>query len=122
MAPGPRLPQAKRCSFGDRIRRPVEDSRAVVRMADGSVLQLDEFTTIEIKPPKGGASAATLNVPSGGAFFFNRAGSRRVPIETPSANGAIRGTAFLLTVSQPDGRTIAGDDRRRVSAFEQRQR
>jgi hypothetical protein len=91
-------------SFGERLKTG-EDSRAVVRMADGSVLQLDELTTIEIKPPKGASSGATLNMPSGAAYFFNRRGSREVRVETPSANGAIRGTAFLLTVRGAEGRT-----------------
>ena len=90
--------------FGERLKTG-EESRAVVRMADGSVLELDELTTIEIKPPQSSSSAATLNVPTGAAYFFNRRGSREVRVETPSANGAIRGTAFLLTVRGPDGRT-----------------
>ena len=90
---------------GDRLKTG-EDSRANVRMADGSVLQLDELTTIEIKPPKAANSSATLNVPSGAAYFFSQGGkSREVRVETPSANGAIRGTAFLLTVDRADGQT-----------------
>ena len=82
-----------------------EESRANVRMADGSVLQLDELTTIEIKPPKVAHASATLSVPSGAAYFFNQGSSREVQVETPSANGAIRGTAFLLTVNRVTGQT-----------------
>jgi hypothetical protein len=91
-------------SIGDRLRTG-EESRAKVRMNDGSVLELDELTTIEIKPAKEAGTSATLKVPSGAAYFFSRGKSREVAIETPSANGAIRGTAFLLTVNSADGRT-----------------
>lgn len=89
---------------GDRVRTG-EDSRASLRLSDGSVLQLDELTTVEIKPSSDASSSATLSVPQGAAFFFSRGASREVRVETPSANGAIRGTAFLLTVKAADGRT-----------------
>lgn len=82
-----------------------EDSRATVRMADGSVLQLDELTTIAIKPPKSASAGVTLSVPGGAAFFSNQGHSREVSLETPSANGAIRGTAFLLTVNRNGGQS-----------------
>src|SRR3954468_1290187 len=82
---------------GDRLRTG-EDSRATVRISDGSVLQLDELTTIEIKP-------GALNMPSGAGYFFSRGKSREVRVETPAANGAIRGTAFLLRVNPVDGNT-----------------
>jgi hypothetical protein len=74
-------------------------------MGDGSVLQLDELTTIEIKAPRQASSRATVSLPSGSALFSNRGSSREVSIETPSANGAIRGTAFLLSVGTGDGAT-----------------
>jgi hypothetical protein len=83
---------------GDRLRTG-EESRARVRLEDGSVLQLDELTTIQIKPPQTAATRATLSVPEGAAFFFSR-GRSQVGIETPSANGAIRGTAFILRVTR----------------------
>lgn len=91
-------------AVGDRLKTG-EESRATVRMNDGSVLQMDEFTTIEIKPPKVASASATLSIPGGAAFFSNDAGSREVQIETPSANGAIRGTAFLLTVNRNSGQS-----------------
>lgn len=91
-------------NVGDRLRTG-EDSRAKVRLGDGSVLQLDELTTIEIKPPQEAGGKPTLSLPGGAAFFFSRGKSREVRIETPSANGAIRGTAFLLKVNPNDGRT-----------------
>jgi hypothetical protein len=93
-------------NVGDKLRTG-EDSRAKVRLADGSVLQLDELTTIEIKAPSQAGGKATLSVPGGAAYFFSGHGKsgREVKIETPSANGAIRGTAFLLKVNRYDGRT-----------------
>ncbi len=83
---------------GDQLRTG-EESRATVRMNDGSILQLDELTTIEIKPATAAGSTATLDMPKGSAFFFSRGKSREVRIETPAANGAIRGTAFVLKVT-----------------------
>ncbi|MEP6810693.1 MAG: FecR family protein [Chthoniobacterales bacterium] len=91
-------------NIGDRLKT-AEDSRATVRMADGSVLQLDELTTIEIKPPNSAGAGPTINIPGGAAFFSNGGGGREVGIETPSANGAIRGTAFVMKVNRYDGRT-----------------
>jgi ferric-dicitrate binding protein FerR (iron transport regulator) len=85
-------------NIGDQLRTG-EDSRATVQLADGSVLQLDELTTIQIKPPSEAGDKATLNLPKGSAFFFSRGKSREVKIETPAANGAIRGTAFVLHVT-----------------------
>ena len=91
-------------AVGDRIRTG-EDSRATVRVSDGSVLEMDEMTTIEIKPPKEAGTDATLSVPRGAGYFFSQGQSHQVSVETPSANGAIRGTAFLLTVNAVNGRT-----------------
>ncbi len=82
-----------------------EDSRATVRMADGSILQLDELTTIAIKAPRTANAGVTLSVPGGAAFFANEGNSREIGVETPSANGAIRGTAFLLTVDRNGGQS-----------------
>ncbi|MGZ4982612.1 MAG: FecR family protein [Chthoniobacterales bacterium] len=87
---------------GDQLRTG-EDSRATVQLADGSVLQLDELTTIEIKPSSDAGGKATLSLPKGSAFFFSRGKSHgEVKIETPAANGAIRGTAFVLRVTPTD--------------------
>jgi hypothetical protein len=90
---------------GDRLRTG-EDSRAIVRMADGSVLQLDELTTIEIKVASAAGAHQTIGLPAGAAYFLNRGGGgRELQFETPSANGAIRGTALLIKVSPVNGST-----------------
>jgi hypothetical protein len=89
----------------DRLRTG-EESRATVRLSDLSVLHLDELTTIEILPAKETSAKATLNVKQGSTYFFSREKSREVQFQTPGANGAIRGTEFLLFVAR-SGRTFA---------------
>lgn len=81
-----------------------EDSRAAVRLSDASVLRVDELTTTEILPPKSAADKSTLSVEQGTTFFFSREKSREVKLETPVANGAIRGTEFVVRVAA-NGRT-----------------
>lgn len=77
-----------------------EDSRAGVRLSDLSVLRVDELTLTEILPTQGGAAdKPTLNVQQGTAYFFSREKSREIRIETPAANGAIRGTEFVVKVA-----------------------
>ena len=82
----------------DRLRTG-EDSRAAVRLADASVLRVDEFTETEILPPQQTTSKATLNLKQGTAYFFSREKTREVNVNTPAANGAIRGTEFVVSVA-----------------------
>lgn len=82
----------------DRLRTG-EDSRAAVRLSDASVLRVDELTETEILPPQQASAKATLDVKQGTAYFFSREKSREVNVKTPSANGAIRGTEFVVTVA-----------------------
>ena len=70
-----------------------------MRLADASVLRVDELTTTEILPPKTAADKATLSVEQGSTYFFSREKGREVKLETPSANGAIRGTEFVVKVA-----------------------
>ena len=89
----------------DRVRTG-EDSRAAVRMADLSVLRMDELTTITIGPPTAVGDKPSLNVKEGTTYFFSREKSREVRVETPSANGAIRGTEFVVTVAANGSTTM----------------
>ena len=82
----------------DRLRTG-EESRAAAKLGDASVLRLDELTTIEILPPKEASEKATLDINQGSTYFFSREKAREITIQTPAANGAIRGTEFLLSVS-----------------------
>ena len=83
----------------DRLRTG-EDSRAAVRMTDLSVLRVDEFTETEILAPRMGSAKPTLNLKQGSAYFFSREQAGEVQLETPAANGAIRGTEFAATVDR----------------------
>ena len=83
-----------------------EDSRAAVRMTDLSVLRIDELTNIEIMPPSTASDKPGLNVKEGTTYFFSREKSREIRIETPSVNGAMRGTEFVVTVAANGSTTV----------------
>jgi Tfp pilus assembly protein PilF len=89
----------------DRLRTG-EDSRAAVRMTDLSVLRVDEFTETEILPPRMGSAKPTLNLKQGSAYFFSREQVGEVQLQTPAANGAIRGTEFAVTVGTNGKTTV----------------
>jgi len=76
-----------------------EDSRAAVRLSDSSILRLDEFTENEILPPKVAGAKPTLNIEQGTDYFFSRERARELNVKTPAANGAIRGTEFVVAVA-----------------------
>ena len=87
----------------DRLRTG-EDSRAAVRFGDSTVLRIDELTEEEILPPQVAGIKPTLDLKQGSAYFFSREKSREIHVQTPAANGAIRGTEFVITVA-PNGST-----------------
>ena len=87
----------------DRLRTG-EDSRAAVQFGDSSVLRIDELTDEEILPPQVASSKPTLNLKQGSAYFFSREKAREIHVQTPAANGAIRGTEFVVAVAA-DGST-----------------
>ena len=76
-----------------------EDSRAAVRVSDSSIIRFDELTESEILPPKVASEKPTLDLKQGTTYFFSREKSREVNFRTPSANGTIRGTEFVVTVA-----------------------
>ena len=82
----------------DRLRTG-EDSRAAVEFGDASVLRVDELTEEEILSPQVATAKPTLNLKQGSAYFFSREKSREVHVQTPAANGAIRGTEFVVNVA-----------------------
>ena len=65
----------------DRLRTG-EDSRAAVRLADATVLRVDELTETEILPAQQASDKPTLNVKQGGAYFFSREKSPRARTPT----------------------------------------
>ena len=83
----------------DRLRTG-EDSRAAVQFGDASILRIDELTEEEIiLPPQVASSKATMDLKQGSAYFFSREKSREIHVQTPAANGAIRGTEFVIAVA-----------------------
>lgn len=83
---------------GDRVRTQAK-SRAALQLADRSVIRLNELTTLQILPPRQ-SEKRRFSLPSGSLFFFNREKPSDVEFDTPLAAGAIRGTEFLLEVSE----------------------
>jgi tetratricopeptide (TPR) repeat protein len=89
----------------DRLRTG-EDSRAAVRMTDLSVLRIDELTTLTIEPPSTASDKPGLNLKEGTTYFFSREKSREMRVETPAANGAMRGTEFVVSVAANGSTTV----------------
>ncbi len=85
---------------GDRLRTHAL-SRAAVQLSDRSVIRLNERTTLELLPPRI-AGKARFRLPVGSLFFFDREKPADIEFDTPLASGAIRGTEFLLEVSEAD--------------------
>lgn len=92
-------------SIHDQVRTG-EDSRAAVRLTDLSVYRMDELSKIEITPPATANDKPGLNIKEGTTYFFSREKSREMRIETPAANGAIRGTEFVVTVAANGSTTL----------------
>jgi tetratricopeptide (TPR) repeat protein len=93
----------QKLAWHDRLRTG-EDSRAAVRLGDLSILRLDELTEAEVLPPPTASAKPTLDLKQGTAYFFSREKSREINVQTPVANGGIRGTEFIVTVAA-DGAT-----------------
>ncbi|MFZ3376444.1 MAG: TonB-dependent receptor, partial [Chthoniobacterales bacterium] len=83
-----------------------EDSRATVRLTDLSVLRVDELTETEILAPREGSAKPKLSLKQGSTYFFSREAAGEVQLETPAANGAIRGTEFVATVAANGKTTV----------------
>lgn len=92
-------------TVGDRVRTGVR-SRATLRLADQTVLRVNELTLLEIKPSAADPKRAGLDLRSGSTYFFNRGRPTDTDFRTPVASGAIRGTEFHLAVAEGDGRTV----------------
>lgn len=88
----------QKLAWHDRLRTG-EDSRAALRLSDTSVFRVDEFYEGEILPPSVAGTKPTLDVKQGTGYFFSREKSREINVKTPAANGAIRGTEFVVTVA-----------------------
>ena len=60
---------------------------------------MDELTETEILPPQTATAKPTVDLKQGAGYFFSREKSREIRVQTPAANGAIRGTEFVVTVA-----------------------
>ena len=89
--------------YGDRIRTG-ENSRAALRLPNGSLLRVNQLSTVEIKQPADREKEATISIWEGVMYLFSRANPEEVDFETPTATGAIKGTEFSVAVS-PQGET-----------------
>jgi len=88
---------------GDRLRTG-SDSRATLQLSDRSTIRINQLTIIEIRPPTPPARHR-FGLKRGGLFFLDREKPADVEFETPLTSGAIRGTEFVLTVSDADQAT-----------------
>ena len=92
-------------AIGTRVRTGVR-SRATLRLANQTVLRVNELTLLEIRPTATDPKRAGLDLRSGSTYFFNRGRPTDTDFRTPVASGAIRGTEFHLAVAEGDGRTV----------------
>jgi hypothetical protein len=75
-------------------------------MTDLSVVRIDELTTIQITPPSSASDKPSLSVKEGVTYFFSREKPQEMKIETPAANGAMRGTEFVVAVAANGSTTV----------------
>lgn len=88
---------------GDRLRTG-KRSRATVRLADRSVLRINQLSVLQIRAPRQTNAKGLVDLKSGSVYFFSRERPKDLEFQTPLAVGAIRGTEFVLAVAD-DGRT-----------------
>ena len=101
--PGAWKPAAvgQKLKVGDSVRTG-EFSRATLRLPAGSVLRIDEFTTLRVQESLTSGKRATAVVSAGGVFLYSRSSPEEIDFATPVATGAIKGTEVLIRV-EPSG-------------------
>lgn len=82
------------------------ESRATLRLSDLSLVRLRENSLVELRPAAGGNARRNLFLRTGAAYFLNRERPMDIEFGTPLANGAIRGTEFLLESDAQGGATF----------------
>src|SRR4051812_1642249 len=80
-------------------------SRAAIRLANESVISMDQLSTIRFPEPASPRKRFLVNLLRGAAYFFHRERPVQTDFETPLVSGAIRGTEFNLAVAE-NGRTV----------------
>lgn len=91
----------QKLKVGDSVRTG-EFSRATLRLPAGSVLRIDEFTTLRVQESLTSGKRATAVVSAGGVFLYSRTSPEEIDFATPVATGAIKGTEVLIRV-EPNG-------------------
>ena len=87
----------QKLNYGDRVRTG-EYSRATVKLPTGSVLRIDELSTVRLQPPKSTTGKPNVELRNGRLYFFGKIRGEETEVSTPIANGAIRGTEFELRI------------------------
>jgi ferric-dicitrate binding protein FerR (iron transport regulator) len=88
---------------GDRLRTGL-DSRATLQLSDRSIVRINQSTIIEIRSPAPPARH-NFNLKRGVLYFLDREKPADIEFETPLSSGAIRGTEFLLAVTETNQAT-----------------
>ncbi len=89
----------RKLRVGDGIRTG-EFSRATLRLPAGSVLRLDELTTLRVQESLTSGKRTSAVIARGGVFFFSRTSPEELDFATPVATGAIKGTEVLIRVQE----------------------
>ena len=76
-----------------------------MRLANLSVLRVNELTTFAVQPPSAPGKTGRVDVQLGSMYFFSRERPADVEFSTPLSSGAIRGTEFNLAVAD-NGRSV----------------
>lgn len=87
----------RRLAVGDGLRTG-EYSRATLRLPAGSVLRIDEFTTLLVQESATGTGRPSASVTKGNVYFFSRTLPEELDFSTPVATGAIKGTEVVISV------------------------
>ncbi|MGL5016527.1 MAG: FecR family protein, partial [Luteolibacter sp.] len=84
-----------------------ELSRAAIELGTGGVLRMSEFTSLRLQPPPTGQEQgrSKIDLAKGVAYFLSRT-EAEADIETPSASLNIRGTEFVIEVSDAGTTTV----------------
>ncbi|MCC7375975.1 MAG: FecR domain-containing protein [Verrucomicrobiales bacterium] len=89
---------------GDQLRTG-DASRATLQFSDRSVFRVNQSSVLEIRPPAKPDGWKELFLKIGSIFFLDRERPSNIRITTPTSTSAIRGTEFLLAVTDPEGTT-----------------
>ena len=89
--------KGQKLDYGDRVRTG-EFSRATVKLPTGSILRIDELSTVRLQPPKSTTGKPNVELRNGRLYFFGKIRGEETEVSTPIANGAIRGTEFELSI------------------------